>query len=482
MKKPDVSITHTEKLSGVQDGLPLPARYGAIIAIAFGISVSVLDGAIANVALPTIARDLNTTPTYSIWIVNAYQVAMMISLLSFSSIGEIWGYRKVYILGLGLFTCTSLLCALSDSLVTLTVARALQGFGAAAIVSVNTALLRIIYPAKFLSRGIGINALIVSVSAAAGPTIASGILSIASWPWLFAINIPVGLIAFGLAYRFLPQNTAKTPGRKFDITSGIMNALTFGLIILVIEGFTHNFGLYIILSAIIALIISASVFVNRERKKAAPIFPVDLFRIPVFTLSVSTSLISFIAQMLAMVSLPFFIQTNLGKDAVATGLLLTPWPLATMVSAPLAGVLSSKINAGLLGGIGLSIFAVGLFFLGALPEHPTDIQIIWPMAVCGFGFGLFQTPNNSTMISSAPPNRSGGASGMLGTTRLVGQTTGAALVALLFNVFPSNSMHVSLYLACGIAVVAAIVSMLRIGKPTVAELNRSKTTTTVSDP
>lgn len=462
----------TEKLYTPQDGLPLPSRYWAIIAIASGITLSVLDGAIANVALPTIARDLNTTPTYSIWVVNAYQVAMMISLLSFSSIGEIWGYRKVYLTGLIIFTCTSLLCSLSNSIIMLAGARALQGFGAAAIVSVNTALLRIIYPKRFLARGIGINALIVSVAAAAGPTIAAGVLSVATWPWLFAINIPVGLFAIFMSYKFLPQNTTSAVGRKFDKVSSVMNALTFGLIIAVIEGFTHDWNIYFILGMFVVLLVSAYFFVNRENHKDSPIFPVDLLKIPVFSLSVATSLISFIAQTLAMVSLPFFLQNALGKDAVATGLLLTPWPIATMVAAPLAGVLAGRINAGILGGVGLSIFAVGLFLLGSLSAHPADSDVIWRMAICGFGFGLFQTPNNSTMISSAPPSRSGGASGMLGTTRLVGQTTGAALVALMFRVFPSDSMHVSLYLGCGIAVVAAIVSMLRIGKPTAAELSR----------
>jgi len=155
------------------DGLPLPKRYWAILAIALGVSVSVLDGTIANVALPTIAQDLNTSPTNVIWVVNAYQLAITISLLSFSSLGDIFGYRKVYIFGLSLFTCSSLACALSDSFLTLTLARVSQGFGAAAITSVNTALLRIIYPRRYIGRGMGINALVVAFSLAVGPTVAS---------------------------------------------------------------------------------------------------------------------------------------------------------------------------------------------------------------------------------------------------------------------------------------------------------------------
>ena len=141
----------------------MPRRLWAILAVAFGVGLSVLDSAIANVALPTIGQELGISSADSIWIVNAYQLAITISLLSLSSLGDILGYRRLYIAGLFLFSCTSLLCALSDSLPTLIISRTLQGFGAAAIASVNTALIRIIYPSRFLARGMGINALVVSV-------------------------------------------------------------------------------------------------------------------------------------------------------------------------------------------------------------------------------------------------------------------------------------------------------------------------------
>lgn len=188
---------------------PVPQRYGAIFAIALGITVSVLDGAIANVALPTIARDLNASPASSIWVVNAYQLAITVSLLSLASLGDLIGYRRIYQAGLLVFSITSLFCALSDSLLTLTIARVLQGFGAAAIMSVNTALIRIIYPQRFLGRGMGINSLIVACSSAAGPTVAAAILSVASWQWLFAINLPIGLVALLLGMKFLPANGQK---------------------------------------------------------------------------------------------------------------------------------------------------------------------------------------------------------------------------------------------------------------------------------
>src|ERR1700723_1134691 len=160
------------------DGLPKPERNWAILTIALGLILAVVDGAIANVALPTIATDLDASPAFSIWIVNGYQLAITISLLPLASLGEIIGYRRVYIVGLALFTLASLFCVLANTLTLLTIARILQGFGAAGIMSVNMALVRHIYPRAMLGRGIGINAMVVAVSAAVGPTIAAGILAV----------------------------------------------------------------------------------------------------------------------------------------------------------------------------------------------------------------------------------------------------------------------------------------------------------------
>lgn len=451
--------------TSTQDGLANPQRLGAIITIALGITMAVLDGAIANVALPTIAADLNASPAESIWVVNAYQIAIIISLLSMSFIGDMVGFRRVYQVGLGVFCCTSLFCALSTSLEMLTFARVLQGLGGAAIMSVNIALIRLIYPKRFLGRGMGINSFIVAVSAAAGPTVAAAILSIASWKWLFLVNVPIGIVALIFAIKFLPPNQEKSAGQRFDIPSAIMNALTFGLLISAISGFSQGQSATLITAELLAVAVIGFFFIRRQLTLTVPLLPIDLLRIPIFSLSICTSICSFCAQMLAMVSLPFFLQSVLGRTEVETGLLLTPWPLATMVMAPLSGYLIERVHAGLLGGIGMAIMALGLFILVMLPASPSDLNIIVPMILCGAGFGLFQSPNNHTIISSAPRNRSGGASGMLGTARLFGQSTGAALVALMFNMFHDNGTHASLILAASFATVAAIVSSLRMTQP-----------------
>lgn len=272
------------------DGLPVPQRYAAILVIALGIMMAVLDGTIANVALPTIARDLNTSPATSIWVVNAYQLAITISLLSMASLGDIIGYRRVYQAGLLIFSVTSLFCALSDSLWTLTFARVLQGFGAAALMSVNTALIRIIYPRAQLGRGIGINTLIVAVSSAAGPSIAAAVLSVASWQWLFALNVPIGLLAWCLGIKFLPANNTKSNGNRFDITSCVLNALTFGLLITAISGFSQGQSPAVIAAQVVALLLIGFFFVRRQLTQSFPLLPVDLLRIPIFALSIGTSI------------------------------------------------------------------------------------------------------------------------------------------------------------------------------------------------
>jgi len=444
------------------DGLPLPQRYWAILTIALGIVMAVVDGAIANVALPTIAKDLDASPAFSIWIVNGYQLAITISLLPLSSLGEIVGYRRIYLAGLALFTLASVFCALSHTLLLLTVARIVQGFGAAGIMSVNMALVRYIYPRDLLGRGIGINAMVVAVSAAVGPTIAAGILAVGTWPYLFAVNIPIGIAALMLGWRNLPH-TRRAP-HLFDWQSAGLSAITFGFLIAAIDSLGHGETILICVSELAVAVIACVLLVYRQTHSASPLLPVDLLRIPVFALSIATSIASFCGQMLAFVAIPFYLAGRFGYSAVEIGLLITPWPIAVGFTAPLAGRLVERYPAGLLGGIGLLLFAAGLGALAIVPADPSHFDVIWRMALAGAGFGLFQTPNNRTMIAAAPRERSGGASGMLGTARLLGQTTGAALVALFLARYPADGTRISLLAGGGFALLGAALSMLRLSE------------------
>jgi DHA2 family multidrug resistance protein-like MFS transporter len=424
------------------------------------IFMAALDTSIANTALPTIAQDLNAQPADSVWIVNAYQLAVVVTLLPFASLGEIFGYRRVYVWGLALFTVSSLLCALSWSLPTITGARIIQGIGASGIMSVNTALIRFIYPSKSLGRGFGINALTVAVSTAVGPTVAAGILSVASWQWLFAINVPFGIISFVLGLRVLPET--KRHNHKFDLRSAALNALTFGFLIFAIGEGAHSASLLVTVLCVAIAVISGTFLILRQLALPAPLLPVDLYRRPMFALSSATAVCSFIAQGLAFVALPFYFQTVLGLTAVQTGLLLTPWPMMTALAAPIAGPLADRYPPAILGGCGLAVFSLGLALIAFLPAHPGTFGIVWRMMICGAGFGFFQSPNLRAIMGSAPPERSGSASGIVATSRLVGQAIGAAMVALCFSLSMTFGPSLALGLGAIFAGSGSLVSFTRL--------------------
>ena len=441
------------------DGLPVPRRYWAIAAIALAITMSVLDSTIVNVALPTIARDFRASAAASIWVINAYQLAILLVLLPFASLGEIVGYRRVSQAGLAVFTLASLACAFAPNLLSLSLARAIQGIGAAGIMSVNGALVRHTYPHRYLGRAVGINAFVVATAAAVGPTIASAVLAVAHWRWLFGINLPLGVAAFAIALCALPES--ERAARRLNLAGAALYAGTMGLVLSGLQTLAHRAAVWLALGEIGTGCVFAWLLTRHERPRAAPIIPFDLLRIRIFRLSLATSVCSFIAQMSALVALPFEIQ-RLGHSAVETGLFITPWPAALAVVAPLAGRLADRYPAGLLGGVGLLTLATGLSLLVLYPVSGNATGVLWRMALCGAGFGLFQAPNNRTIMGSAPRRRSGAAGGMLAAARLIGQSIGAAAVAILFRAYDDAGSNYALMLAALLAVTGAGVSLLRL--------------------
>jgi MFS transporter, DHA2 family, multidrug resistance protein len=423
------------------------------------IAMSVLDSSIANVALPTIAHDLRTAAATSIWVINAYQIAILVSLLPLAALGEVVGYRRISQAGLAVFTAASLACALAPSMLTLIGARIIQGFGAAGIMSVNAALVRFTYPQRLLGRAVGINAFAVATAAAIGPTVAAAVLAVGPWRWLFAINGPIGVATLLIARYALPA-TPRAPHR-LNWASASLHAGAFGLLASGLQSLAHDAAASLGVGQICAGALLAVLLARHELERDAPLIPFDLLRIRLFSLSVLTSVCSFIAQMAALVALPFDIE-RLGHSPAETGLLMTPWPLAVAIAAPVAGRLSDRLPAGILGGAGLAVMSCGLWLLALLPAGGSPADLIWRMAICGLGFGFFQSPNNRAMILSAPRARSGAAGGMLSTARLLGQTVGAAGVAILFRAHPARGASLALLLAAATALAAALVSTSRL--------------------
>ena len=455
------------------DGLPTPQRYYAMATVLCGIALCVLDGTVMNLALPGVAHDMKVSASAVIWVINAYQVAILALLLPLARLGDLYGYKRVYLTGLGLFTLASMACVVSRTLPELTAARALQGLGAAGMFAINAALVRAIYPRRQLGRGIALNSAIVAIASVAGPSVAALVLSVASWPWLFAINVPLGLVVFALGLRSLPRhNAGGAEGERFSIPDALLNAAMFALLFLGVDRLVPRAapgaaaGSPLAAAALIAAGLAlGAVYFRRQRRLTVPLLPIDLLRIPVFRLSMCTSIAAFAAQMLASIALPFLLLQGLGRSPADAGLVLTAWPIATVVVAPLAGRLIGRVPDGLLGGIGLIALALGLLLLAFVPEQPSMLQLAWRLALCGAGFGLFQSPNNHTIVTSAPATRSGAAGGMLGTARLTSQSIGAVAIAMLFSLSIAAQPrvpHWALAIAALCALGASVASMLRL--------------------
>jgi MFS transporter, DHA2 family, multidrug resistance protein len=443
----------------VMDGLPWERRRWAIAAIFTALAMASLDTAIANIALPAIAADLHVSPADVVWVVNVYQIALVATLLPLGALGEIVGHERIYLGGLLLFTLASLGCAMAWSLDSLLVARTLQGLGASGVMSVNTALVRFVYPSRMVGRGFGHNALVVATAFTLGPTIASGILAIGHWPWLFAINLPFGIIAMLIGLKTLPPTPRAV--HSFDIFGAVLAAGCLGLFIIGIGSAAHKASPPLVIVELIASLVLGFILMRRHADHPAPMLPIDLFRQPIFALSALTAVCSFAVQGLSFVALPFYFEDVLQRSQVETGFFMTPWPLVVAIMAPIGGRLSDRYPAGILGGLGLALLGVGMALLAMLPATPSVANIVWRMAICGLGFGFFQTPNMRALMSSAPSGRSGSASGIVATARLTGQTIGAALAALCFSLAGHQGAALALALGAGFAAVGSVMSFLR---------------------
>ncbi len=437
----------------------------AITAILLVLIMTVLDVTVVNIALPVMASEFNISDSATVWIVTVYQLVITMLLLPISSVGDLYSYRRCFLIGVTIFTLASAMCAMSQSFTMIIVSRAVQGIGAACVMGVNIALTRLIYPRNVLGRGLALNAMVIAIATAAGPTLAGSILSVTSWHWLFIINIPFGIIAFIIGRHLLPSNPPRDGSpRKFDWVSGIENAVVFGLIFYAIGSFARK-GNSLTSALLLCLGFAIGAFyVRRQFGKQSPMLPVDLFKIKLYSLSILTAVCSFIAQNLAMISLPFMFLGSYGFSEITTGLLMTPWPLATMIISPLAARFVEKHNPGITAACRMLTYAIGILLLILAPaDGISEWNIAWRMAICGIGFGMFQTPNNIVMVMAAPVSRTGGAGGMQSTARLVGQTLGATLVTIVFAITAKSGIAVNscLSLAIVFALVAGCFSISR---------------------
>ena len=431
-------------------------------AVALSVLLSTLDYAVANVALPTIAHDIHARAADSIWVINAYQLASLIGLLPLAALGEITGQDRLCRLGLVVFIAASVCCAASHTLLQLALSRVLQGLGGSCIMSVNAALVRFIYPSRLLGRGMSFNGLVVALGVALGPTIAAGVLSVASWRWIFLINLPLGLAAWAFAATSLPRMPRAPDERRFDVASAALVALSIGPLVVGLDRLAHHGSAGVSLLAIGFGAVCLAWLVRRQLRTASPLLPVDLLRLGGFRTAFLVGFLAFVSSNFFIIAMPFFFELELHRSAVQTGLLITPWPIAIVLVSPLVATIADRYPAGLLSSVGLAVTGTGFALLWSMPTHPSNFEIAWRIALAGSGFGLFQPPNNRAILTAAPAHRSGGASGMLSVARLSGQTIGAMLVALVFELRPGGGAQTCLGFGALVALAAVLLSAARL--------------------
>jgi MFS transporter, DHA2 family, multidrug resistance protein len=414
-----------------QDGLPPPRRYIAVLAVSLGTVLTTVDGTIVNVALPTLARDLHVAPSAAVLVVTIYQLVLMMTVLPFSALGHRYGHRAVYQYGQMAFVAATVLCFFARSLPFLVLVRAFQALGAAAVLSVVSAMIRSIYPLSSLGRGLSLNTVVAASAASLAPTVGGAVLAVANWPWLFAIVVPFGMLSILIGRKSLPEN--KRQDDPYDVLGAVMCAATFGLTIFGLESAVHGDS-PVVSGALVVMGIGLGVFfVRRELGQTRPVLPVDLLRLRSIALPSIGTLAAYTGLMMVMLTLPFGLQQRFHFTPAAAGAMLSPMPLMSTIVAPIAGLLSDRFRAGVLGGIGMAIGTIGMICLAFLPEAPNHVDILWRMAICGVGYGMFFSPNARQMVGSAPRERAAAAGALFSTIRGAAQTLGATTVAALLG-------------------------------------------------
>jgi len=417
----------------------------------------VLDAGMTSIALPTIAARFDVAPATAILVASAYQLALLIGIIPSAHLGERIGNRRLFILGLLLFTIASLFAAGTTSFALLVAARFLQGLGGAAIMALGIALMRATLGTARLAPVIGWHALNVALCAAAGPAIGALIIAVADWQWLFLANVPIGLFALAAA-RALPL-VPPLPG-TIDPPGILLFAAAAGLLFLTIQNLVDRPLLALPLAGL--FLVAGRLLLDRERRGGAPLLPLDLLADRQFRLAATASISCFVAQAAGQLALAFHLQLTFDRGLVTAGALLASWPLTVALGSPLVNWLAARRDAGILCAGGALLLFAGLVGLHAMGPEASAIMLLPCIMLCGAGFGLFQVPSNQALFLGVPANRAAAAGGVQGTARLTGQLGGSLFLALLFAAAPmATAPRLAFALAAMFALGAALFSLRR---------------------
>jgi EmrB/QacA subfamily drug resistance transporter len=401
-----------------------------------GSFMSGLDSSISNTVLPVIATSLHADVADVQWVVSIYLLVLSGLLLSFGRLGDLRGYRRVYLLGFGLFIASSAACAFASSVGMLIAARGVQAVGAALLAANSPAILTTAFPESRRGRVLGMQVTAVYLGLAIGPSLGGWLTTTFSWNAVFLVNVPVGIATFLLALRVLPHDRpAAAPGNdRFDLPGAI--TFTTGLVLLVFGlNQAHQWGwtsLALAMCMGCAVLVLAA-FVWIEMGSASPMLDLRLFTNRRFSLPVTSATLNYMSVFAMMFLLPFYLIQARGLSPAAAGLVLTAQPVVMAATASFSGALSDRIGSRLPATVGMCLIAVGLGVLSRLGLETPLVAIAGALLVIGLGVGLFSTPNTSAALGAAPRRQRGIASGVLATARNLGMVIGVGIAGAIFT-------------------------------------------------
>ena len=409
-----------------------------LFSVALGTFMAALDASVVNVANPVVQAHFDVPLATVEWVVTAYLIVVSSILLFFGRLSDLYGQKKLYITGFAVFTIGSAMCGLSASIGMLIGMRVVQALGAAMMFSTNSAIITHHVPADRRGRAFSVNAVSVAVALSAGPVLGGWLTSAFGWQSIYYINIPIGIIGIVIAMRFIPTDKHK-PAVSMDVPGSVMIFAALFMILLALDRLSANIDTLTFVLLMLGGLFVAAMFIRFEKRSKHPILNLQLFRIRVFSASLSAAVFNYMAQYIMVFLVPFYLQTVRMYTPAMSGLLYMPMPLAALVTAPIAGAIADRADTRFLSSAGMGIMAVGVFLLSRLEADTPNSYIVMAMAVTGFGSGLFQTPNNSAVMSSVPSGSRGVASGMLATARNVGMVIGVGLSSALFTLFAGQA-------------------------------------------
>jgi EmrB/QacA subfamily drug resistance transporter len=407
-------------------------KWYVLVAVSMGTFLATIDGSIVNVALPTLNQFFKTDFATVQWVVLGYLLTVTTLMLSIGRLGDMKGKKAIYTAGFVIFTLGSLSCALSPTIQILIAARIFQALGASMTMALGSAILTEAFPPNERGRVLGINGTIVSIGIVLGPTLGGLIINSLSWHWIFFVNLPVGILGILAVLKFVP-NLKPVCDEQFDIAgASTLLVSVLSLLIGLTLGQQRGFESLPVMLLGASFIIFLTIFILIERKAKQPMIELDLFKNRLLSINLATGFMVFLCGSGTTLLMPFFLENLLHYEVLQVGLLLAVVPICTGIIAPIAGTLSDRFGTRPLTVIGLLFALIGYIAISTLSIQTTPLGYILRFIPYGIGVGIFQSPNNSAIMGTAPRERLGIVSGMLAMTRTLGQTAGNAVLGALW--------------------------------------------------